>query len=64
MLDAVTVPAHADVRMTPYTTNVMIRPLRPLPVGRRVPFTLTFRHSGTLRVTAVIAPPGGGPTAG
>ncbi|WP_433190391.1 copper chaperone PCu(A)C [Actinoallomurus sp. CA-150999] len=63
MLDGLIVPAHAGVRMTPYTTNVMIRPRGPLPTGRTVPFTLVFRHSGTIRVTAVVVPPGGGPAA-
>ncbi|GAA4603449.1 copper chaperone PCu(A)C [Actinoallomurus liliacearum] len=63
MLDGLALPAHTDVRMTPYTTNVMIRPRGPLPVGRRVPFTLTFRYGGTMRVTAVVAPPGSGSAA-
>ncbi|MCO6000101.1 copper chaperone PCu(A)C [Actinoallomurus rhizosphaericola] len=58
MLDGVVVPAHTDVRMTPYTTNVMIQPRGPLPVGREVPFTLVFRYGGTVRVTAVVVPPG------
>ena len=55
---ALTVPAHGVVRMTPFTADVMFRPRDPLPVGRRVPFTLVFRHSGPVRVTAVVAPPG------
>lgn len=53
------VPAHGTVQMTPFTVNVMIDPSEPLPVGRRVPFTLVFRHSGTVDVTAVVEPPGG-----
>jgi copper(I)-binding protein len=56
---ALAVPAHGIVQMTPFTINVMIQPSQPLPVGRRVPFTLVFRHSGTIDVTAVVEPPGG-----
>ncbi|GAB3959964.1 hypothetical protein GCM10029978_008110 [Actinoallomurus acanthiterrae] len=37
MLDGLVVPAHGDVRMTPFTTNVMIRPTESLSVGRTVP---------------------------
>ncbi|MEV5706162.1 copper chaperone PCu(A)C [Actinoallomurus sp. NPDC052274] len=63
MLDGLVLPAHTDVRMTPYTTNVMIQPSGLLPVGRRVRFTLVFRYGGAVRVTAVVVPPGGGPAA-
>jgi hypothetical protein len=56
---ALAVPAHGTVRMTPFTVNIMIEPSEPLPFGRRVPFTLVFRHSGTIDVTAVVEPPGG-----
>ena len=59
MAGALAVPAHGTVQMTPFTVNVMIKPSEPLPVGRRVPFTLVFRHSGTVDVTAVVEPPGG-----
>lgn len=59
MTGRLAVPAHGTVRMTPFTVDVMIRPRGPLPVGRRVPFTLVFRRSGTVHVTAVVAPPGG-----
>jgi copper(I)-binding protein len=52
-----TVPAHGIVRMTPFTVEVMLRPRDPLPAGRRVPFTLVFRHSGSLHVTAIVVPP-------
>ena len=58
MLDGLDVPAHRTVRMTPYTTNVIIRP-EPLTTGRVIPFTLVFRHSGTIRTNAVVTPPGG-----
>lgn len=55
---ALTVPAHGTVRMTPFTVDVMFRPRGPLPVGRRVPFTLVFRHSGPIGVTAIVLRPG------
>lgn len=55
---ALAVPAHGAVQMTPFTVNITIEPHGPLPVGRRVPFTLVFRHSGTIDVTAVVEPPG------
>lgn len=55
---ALTVPAHGTVRMTPFTVDVMFRPRAPLPVGGRVPFTLVFRHSGPIRVTAIVLRPG------
>jgi copper(I)-binding protein len=58
MRGALTVPAHGTVRMTPFTTDVMLRPRNPLPVGRRVPFTLVFRHSSPIRVTAIVLRPG------
>jgi hypothetical protein len=56
---ALAVPAHRTVQMTPFTVNVMIEPREPLAVGRRVPFTLVFRDSGVINVTAVVEPPGG-----
>ncbi len=56
---SLTVPAHRTVRMTPFTLNIMIAPREPLPDGRPVPFTLVFRHSGTLHLTAIVRPPGG-----
>ncbi len=59
MVYGLPVPAHRTIRMTPYTMNVMIRPTGSLPAGRRVPFTLVFRHSGTVHTTAVVTPPGG-----
>jgi copper(I)-binding protein len=52
------VPAHGVMRMTPFTDDVMFRPREPLPVGRRIPFTLVFRDRGAVRVTAVVVPPG------
>ncbi|WP_433235967.1 copper chaperone PCu(A)C [Actinomadura nitritigenes] len=61
MVDTLTVPAHGTVRMTPFTTDVMIQQTHPLTAGERVPFTLVFRRSGTVRVTAVVVPPGGHP---
>lgn len=54
----VTVPAHGVVRMTPFTVDVMLRPRGALPVGRRIPFTLVFRHSGPVDVTAIVEPVG------
>jgi copper(I)-binding protein len=59
MVGALTVPAHGVVRMNPFTADVMFRPRGRLPVGRRVPFTLVFRQSGQVHVTAVVVPPGG-----
>lgn len=58
MAAALTVPAHGTVRMTPFSADVMFRPRVPLPVGGRVPFTLVFRHSGPIRVTAIVLRPG------
>jgi copper(I)-binding protein len=53
-----TVPAHGTVRMTPFTVNVMLQPRTALPTGRMVPFTLVFRHSGTVHTNAEVVPPG------
>jgi copper(I)-binding protein len=53
-----TVPAHGTVRMTPFTVNVMLQPRTALPTGWIVPFTLVFRHSGTVHTNAEVVPPG------
>ena len=58
MTENLMIPAHGRVRMTPFTLNVMLQPRVPLPIGHRVPFTLVFRHSGTVHTTAVVRPPG------
>lgn len=55
---SLTVPAHGTVRMTPFTVNVMLQPRTALPTGRIVPFTLVFRHSGTVHVDVEVVPPG------
>ncbi|WFB10842.1 copper chaperone PCu(A)C [Streptomyces sp. LX-29] len=54
----VEVPAQGRLRMTRDTLDVMILDPPALKPGQRVPFTLWFRDSGPIRVTAVTAGPG------
>ncbi|WP_030682457.1 copper chaperone PCu(A)C [Streptomyces sp. NRRL B-1347] len=58
MVESATVPAGKRITMRPDGLDVMLRPKRPLRLGAEVPFVLTFRHSGEVRVTAVVVRPG------
>ncbi|MDT0309006.1 copper chaperone PCu(A)C [Streptomyces sp. DSM 44917] len=46
-------PAGETLRMAPWTVNVLLEPAPPLRPGQRVRFTLEFRDSPSIEVTAV-----------
>ncbi|MFD4656406.1 copper chaperone PCu(A)C [Kitasatospora sp. NPDC058444] len=50
------VPGRGELRMTPEDSDLMITDPPPLRAGQRVEFTLTFRHSPPLRLTAQVLP--------
>ncbi|MFF9897657.1 copper chaperone PCu(A)C [Streptomyces longispororuber] len=58
MVDSAPVPAGRRITMEPDGLDVMLRPRRPLRLGDAMPFVLRFRHSGEVRVTAVVVRPG------
>ncbi|QDQ14190.1 copper chaperone PCu(A)C [Streptomyces spectabilis] len=58
MVESATVPAGRRITMKPDGLDVMLRPERALRLGAEVPFVLRFRHSGEVRVTAVVVRPG------
>ncbi|MEV0438252.1 copper chaperone PCu(A)C [Streptomyces spectabilis] len=58
MVESATVPAGRRITMEPDGLDVMLRPKRALRLGDEVPFVLRFRHSGEVRVTAVVVRPG------
>ncbi|MGA4839064.1 copper chaperone PCu(A)C [Streptomyces sp. G45] len=58
MVDSATIPAGRRITMRPDGLDVMLRPKRAPRLGERMPFVLRFRHSGEVRVTAVVVRPG------
>ncbi|MFD9910230.1 copper chaperone PCu(A)C [Streptomyces sp. NPDC059063] len=58
MVESVTVPARKRITMKPDGIDIMLRPKWPLRLGDGIPFVLRFRHSGEVRVTAVVVRPG------
>ncbi|MFI9161517.1 copper chaperone PCu(A)C [Kitasatospora aureofaciens] len=57
-VSALPVPGRGVLAMSPEDADLMIAAPPPLKPGRRVEFTLTFRHSPPLRLTATVLPPG------
>ncbi|MEV7599820.1 copper chaperone PCu(A)C [Kitasatospora sp. NPDC089797] len=58
---ALPVPARGELALSPEDADLMIAAPPPLRAGQQVGFTLTFRHSPPLRLTAVVLPPGDRP---
>ncbi|WP_331766826.1 copper chaperone PCu(A)C [Embleya sp. NBC_00896] len=58
MTEALPIPAKGLLGMTASGSNIMLDSPKPLRAGDTVPFTLRFRHSGTMHVTAVVVAPG------
>ncbi|WP_052707059.1 copper chaperone PCu(A)C [Streptomyces rubellomurinus] len=58
---ALPVPPGGELVLTPEDADLMIADPPPLTAGQWVEFTLTFRHSPPLRVSAQVLPPGARP---
>ncbi|MEI5098002.1 hypothetical protein RB200_04255 [Streptomyces sp. PmtG] len=58
MVKSATVPARKRITMEPDGLDVMLRPQRAPRLGDELRFVLRFRHSGEVRVTAVVVRPG------
>ncbi|MFJ8623069.1 copper chaperone PCu(A)C [Kitasatospora sp. NPDC093550] len=54
---SVPVPGGGELAMSPEDADLMIADPPPLRAGQRVEFTLTFRHSPGLRLTAQVLAP-------
>ncbi|WP_171167369.1 copper chaperone PCu(A)C [Streptomyces sp. I05A-00742] len=60
MIRSVPVPARDVLAMSPHGTDIMITSPPRLKVGDRLPLTLRFRESGTVRVEAEVVRAGSG----
>ncbi|WP_031077914.1 copper chaperone PCu(A)C [Streptomyces sp. NRRL WC-3742] len=58
---ALPVPPGGELALTPEDADVLIADPPPLTAGQWVEFTLHFRHSPSLRVSAQVLPPGARP---
>ncbi|MDT0485645.1 copper chaperone PCu(A)C [Streptomyces doebereineriae] len=55
-IDSLPVPARSEVRMTPFTLDVMVLDPPQLSVGNKISVDLWFRKSGRITVEAVAVP--------
>ena len=55
---ALTIPAESSVTLTPFGDDVVLRDPVRYEYDSTVPLTLTFRHAGTVTVSADVTAPG------
>ncbi len=55
---ALTIPARSSLTLTPFGDNVVLRDPVRYESDSTVPLTLTFRHAGTVTVSADVTAPG------
>ncbi|MHA5053711.1 copper chaperone PCu(A)C [Streptomyces sp. SD15] len=60
-VDSALVPAHAGLTMSPHGLDTTVRARAGWRAGDLVPFTLTFRHGGRIKVLAVVVRPSDDP---
>ena len=52
------IPAHGTLTLTPFGDDLVLQQPSPYESRATVPLTLTFRHAGTVTVTATVTGPG------
>jgi copper(I)-binding protein len=57
-LTSISIPAHATVNLSPFTTDIVLVDPAPMTVGGVMPITLTFRSAGRVTVQTAVNPPG------
>jgi periplasmic copper chaperone A len=52
------VPAHGTLTLSPFGADLVLQDPTPFETSTAVPLTLTFRHAGTITVSALVTAPG------
>jgi copper(I)-binding protein len=52
------IPAHGTLTLSPFGDDIVLRDPSPFESLRTVPLTLTFRHAGTVTISAAVTAPG------
>lgn len=58
VVSALIIPAHGSLTLTPFGDDLLLQHPAPFETRTTVPLTLTFRHAGTVTLTATVTAPG------